>query len=169
MKNGKQEKNFFYKIINNKIIIIIIQILLSSIIVINMINVFMRYVLGSSFGWVGEASRYLFIWLSFITGSLIVTRDEHLGIGDAFINILPSFAKNIVIIVVNILAGFFTLVLIRYGFIMSQNLMFRRSTVLGIKMGYVYSVIFISGCFLLIHLIYDTIQAIKDIKNSDSI
>lgn len=44
------------------------------------LNVYMRYVVNRSLGWVDELSRFLFIWMSFLGAALAFEKGQHVGL-----------------------------------------------------------------------------------------
>jgi TRAP-type C4-dicarboxylate transport system permease small subunit len=60
-----------------------------------LLQVFMRYVLGSPLVWSEELARYLFVWVSFI-GWVFATRSgSHIRIGAIF-DLLPALARRVI-------------------------------------------------------------------------
>ena len=44
------------------------------------LNVYMRYVVNRSLGWVDELSRFLFIWMTFLGAALAFEKGQHVGL-----------------------------------------------------------------------------------------
>lgn len=64
------------------------------------IQVLSRYVINFSFGWTEELSRYLLIWITWISASYAIRKQEHIRI-DVVKKMLPaSMQKGLEVIVV---------------------------------------------------------------------
>lgn len=59
------------------------------------LQVVSRYVFGNSFTWTEELSRYLFIWLIFLTIGISFKENKHISI-DVVLDILPPFVQKVV-------------------------------------------------------------------------
>jgi len=77
------------------------------------INIFMRYFFGSSFAWIDELSRFVFVWITF----LAIAEGVRLGIHPGFTSLkekAPEKVKKILNIGILFLEVYF-LVLLFYG------------------------------------------------------
>lgn len=59
-------------------------------------QVFTRYVLGNSLGWTEEASRYLFIWLIFLSIGIAFIDKKHISI-DILLDVMPKTIQKIIL------------------------------------------------------------------------
>lgn len=85
-----------------------------------LLQVFMRYMLGSPLVWSEELARYLFIWVSFL-GWVFATRSgTHIRIG-AFTDALPASLRKSIGVFNFLLIVVFALVLAYYGLIMVRK------------------------------------------------
>jgi TRAP-type C4-dicarboxylate transport system permease small subunit len=95
-------------------------ILFLVIFIVVLLQVFMRYVLGSPLVWSEELARYLFVWVSFL-GWVFATRSgTHIRIG-AFTDSLPVAFRKVIGIFNFLLIVVFALVLAYYGQVMVRK------------------------------------------------
>lgn len=123
-------------------------------------QVFSRYVLQFSLPWSEELARYLMVWLTFLGAALAVTKDAHPRV-IAFVNLLPAKARKPVLLASFLVSGLFYALLVYYGCIYSLSNLAQPSPVLRIPMGYVFTVIPISGLLLFLNNFVIMIQLIK--------
>lgn len=145
----------------NKYLDIIVEMLFLIIFVITFLNISSRILTGKSWNWTGELSRYIFIWASFITGSLAVKKNDHLGIGDDLIRNVPKHIRLIIDFAGSLIAIAFSIVLVIYGFKTSALLVLKKTPILSISMGYVNLIIAISGILFIFNLLFDMVKSIK--------
>lgn len=115
-------------------------------------QVLTRYLLGKPSAWTDELATILMIWVAALGASLGFARKAHLGI-DYFVNLLPKKSFRLTQILTQFFIGVFALSVLIYGGGELVRLTLRTeqlSPALGIKMGFVYAAIPISGIFILI-------------------
>jgi TRAP-type transport system small permease protein len=149
------EKSFY------KYLDVIIEVLFLLIFIITFLNIASRVLTGKSWNWTGELSRYLFIWASFITGSLAIKKNEHLGVGDDLIRKIPEKYRIIIDFMGSLFAIVFSMILIIYGFKTSLLLMLKKTPFLSLPMGYINSIIAISGVLFIFNIVLDMIKGKK--------
>ncbi|AGB42404.1 TRAP-type C4-dicarboxylate transport system, small permease component [Halobacteroides halobius DSM 5150] len=124
----------------------VIFITITIMIVVNL-NVFSRYVLNNSLGWASEASRFLFIWLTFLGAVLAYEKDEHIGL-DLVIDLIPSEkVKTIVRLIADLGVLLVIAVLIKTGITVVQFTS-NTSPALQIPMSRVYAIVPVSTIFM---------------------
>lgn len=102
---------------NKKIVDKILVILFIALFLVNLIQVFFRYVIGASLSWSEEIARYLFIWATYF-GMAIVIRDEE----SIRIDILELIVKNkSVIRILEFLRVVFTIIISLVLLVLSAN------------------------------------------------
>ncbi|MEK4628171.1 MAG: TRAP transporter small permease [Solibacillus sp.] len=74
----------------------LITIMMMIMVVLIFTQVFTRYVLGSSLGWTEEASRYLFIWLIFLSIGIAFVDKKHISI-DILLDMLPRAFQKLIL------------------------------------------------------------------------
>lgn len=87
-----------------------------------LLGVFFRYVMKSPFQWTEEVARYSLIWLGFMAINMGIWRGEHIAV-DVLVQHLPGFMIKALALLVNILCGFFLVVLFYKGCLMTGRTM----------------------------------------------
>lgn len=89
-------------------------LLMLAIVVMNLLQVFYRYVLFDPLGWTEEAMRYSVAWITFLVAGAVLFRGEQLSI-DLFRDVLPAPVRRVQSILVLALMAAFCLLLVVYG------------------------------------------------------
>jgi len=89
-------------------------LLMLAIVVMNMLQVFFRYVLVDPLGWTEEAMRYSVAWMTFLVAGAVLYRGEQLSI-DMFRGFLPASVRRVQSILVLLLIAAFCVILVVYG------------------------------------------------------
>jgi len=116
-------------------------------------QVFTRYVLQDPSSWTEELATFLMIWVGMLGASVALNRGAHLGI-DYFVAKLPDRKRMYTVLAVFALVAIFSLHILIIGGIQLVSITLRTNQVspaLGLKMGYVYLALPISGFFLLFY------------------
>jgi len=66
------------------------------------LQVFSRYVLNHSLFWSEELARYMFIWLVFLAGAMVLRQDRHIQV-TVFVDMLPAAARSGILILGDVL------------------------------------------------------------------
>lgn len=123
-------------------------------------QVVFRFVLKKPLAWTEELAIYCLVWLTFLGAAYAVSQRAHIGV-DFFTQLFPLMIRKILYTIASLVSLFFYILMITYGYkLMSQGFA-QTSSVFKLPMGYVYSVIPISGIILIINLIFVFIQDIK--------
>ncbi|WP_371193831.1 TRAP transporter small permease [Glaciecola sp. SC05] len=121
--------------------------LLAGIVVVVSIQVFSRFVLGSSSSITEELARFLLIWIGLFGGAYGYYSNAHLGL-DIVTNKLSAIPHTLVAILAHLLIMGFAIVVMVLGGISLVSLTLEPvqiSAAMQIKMAYVYLAIPISG------------------------
>lgn len=94
---------------------VIAAILLIAVIIMNVSQVFYRYVLVDPLSWTGETMRYATTWMVMLAGSAALFRGEHMVIS-LFDSVASQKIRNIVRILVLACIGGFCILLMWEGF-----------------------------------------------------
>lgn len=126
------------------------------------IQVFMRYVMASSLSWSEELARYCFIWLVYLGVSYGVKKQRHIKV-DAALLLLKDKGKIILNIFANILFLCFAVIIIIYGYDITQGLFSygQTSSGLNIPMGLVYLATPVGMGLTAIRIIQQLVKQIK--------
>lgn len=124
-------------------------------------QVISRYLFNHSFEWSEELARFLFVWTVFIGSALIIGDKGHMAV-----KLLPERLKGkksgtVLEIFVELCSLAFILILIIQGSKMTKIMMFQTSPALGIPMGFVYSIIPISGVLMLLYFLKNILGIIS--------
>jgi TRAP-type C4-dicarboxylate transport system permease small subunit len=118
-------------------------------------QVFTRLVLNDPSSWTEELAIFLLIWVSLLGAAVALNRGAHLGI-DYFVSKLPERARLYTEVLVFACISLFSIcVMVAGGFslVISTLELGQESPALGVKVGYVYLAIPISGLFLALYAI----------------
>lgn len=125
-----------------------------------LLQVFMRYVIGSPVTFTEELSRFLLIWLGLLAASYAYRQGMHLAL-DLLVLKLQGRQRNVLNIVIHSLIGIFSAVVLVYGGIQLVILTWvldQSSPALGVSMSFVYLVLPVSGTAMIIYAIYFILQ-----------
>jgi TRAP-type C4-dicarboxylate transport system permease small subunit len=120
-----------------------------------------RSVLGITFSWPEEASRFLFIWVVFLGVGFAFQYGANISV-EVLVERLPMKWRKFSQIIVLLLCSFFLLILTFQGIDLMSRAMQQMSPSLGIPMGYVYLAIPVSGVLQILNLADITLNFIKN-------
>lgn len=109
-----------------------------------------RYVLGSQSRWTEEFAIYALVWVSMLGAALMFRERGHLGV-DYFVGKLDPSARRLAAVIAEIAVIIFAGFLLIYGgfMLVSETLKSGQVTpAMGWKVGYLYSVVPLSGLFI---------------------
>ncbi|SES06515.1 TRAP transporter small permease [Salipaludibacillus aurantiacus] len=123
------------------------------------LQVFMRFVIGSSLAWSEELARFSFIWLVYIGISYGVKKQRHIKV-DVVLIALKGKAKIILNMISNVIFLGFAVVIIYFGQEIALRILElgQRSPGLRIPMGLVYLATPVGMGLTIIRLIQQLIQ-----------
>jgi TRAP-type C4-dicarboxylate transport system permease small subunit len=116
-------------------------------------GIFSRYVLAAQSPWTDELATTLLIWLSLLGAAFVYGEKGHLGV-DYFVGKLDPLARRATELAGHGLVMFFAAVVMVYGGWVTVERTLEAGQVLpalGWEKGYVYSVVPLSGVFLLFY------------------
>jgi len=119
-------------------------------------QVFSRYVLGTSFTWTEEFARFSLIWMTILGAAYLNAKREHLSM-DFLYEKLSEANKKKASILIEVFIFLFALIVMFVG---GGNLVYttlhleQLSGTLRIPLGYVYSIMPISGLLIMCFSIY---------------
>jgi len=114
-------------------------VLILAVSVILSIQVFMRYVMGSSLSWSEELSRYMFIWLIYLGISYGAKVMRHIKI-DAGLYMFPKSLRPKIVILGDVVFLVFSVTVVIYSskLVERQMMLDQTSPAMGIPMWFVY-------------------------------
>jgi TRAP-type C4-dicarboxylate transport system permease small subunit len=134
-------------------------------------QVFTRYVLRAPSSWTEELATFLMIWVALLGASVGLNRGAHLGI-DYFVQKLPARWRLLTEVLVFTCTGLFSLLALTIG---GATLVVRTlhleqvSPALGIRMGYVYLALPISGFFLTLYSAQFLVERVAGLVRGSSV
>jgi len=138
-----------------------LAMLMAGMVVIVSAQVWYRFILNDPLSWSEEASRYLFVWISFMGAAAGVRYQVHLGI-DLMEKLLPAGSYRIAVIIVNLIIQVFLLMIIYWGFKILGIIQFQESPSMHISMRYPYMAIPVGSIFMLINSVRITVATIQN-------
>jgi TRAP-type C4-dicarboxylate transport system permease small subunit len=113
------------------------------------VSVFTRYCLNSSLGWSDELSRFIFVWVTFLGAAYAYGLDEHIGLDFVVDRIKSDRTRTVVRLLGEIAIGAVILVITWYGWEVAFSAT-NLSPALDIPMTWVYIVVPLTGCLMVI-------------------
>ena len=125
-------------------------LLLALMVLLVSLGVFFRYVLNSALAWYDEFASYLLVWLTFYGAVVVSYRHRHIGFEVVLDRLMPNTRK-----IMEVVAEFFVLgfqvVLFYYGWLLTRKMGDETAvSLVWVKMGWVYSVLPITGALMLL-------------------
>ncbi len=107
--------------------------------VIMFIEVVGRYVFGTSFMWIEELTRYLFIWLTFISAAYVTATQSHIKI-EAALGLFPEKIQPVITTIGLVVWLVFSLIITYVGFNYSITMLKvgGNSPAMGLAKGIIY-------------------------------
>ena len=123
-------------------------------------GVFFRYVLRAPLGWSEEFSRYIMIWMAFLSVALCIWKHEHVGV-TMFIKKLPRMMAKIMIFISNGLVMLFLSVLLVYGLKMAERGKSVMATGLGTTMKWWLMAVPVSAAICIVMMVCKMILDVR--------
>ncbi|HXV49226.1 MAG TPA: TRAP transporter small permease [Candidatus Binatia bacterium] len=126
------------------------MLLLAFMVVLVCLGVFFRYVLDASLAWYDEFASYLLVWLTFYGAVSASYQRRHIGFETFVARLMPATREKLEIVAEFLVLGFH-IVLLYYGLLLVRKMGDETAvSLVWIKMGWVYSVLPISGALMLL-------------------
>ncbi len=131
------------------------------------LQVIVRFTFNISVGWSAELSRYLLIWITWISMSYTIRKNDHIRIM-LIVERLPEKLQKIIEVIVIVAWASFAFVMAYVGteVVQTIKLMGQKTSTLGISMWIVYLIIPIGGVLMLIRLVQQLYFVFKPEKNA---
>lgn len=127
------------------------------------IEIVSRYIFSSSVGWSAELSRYLLIWITWISVSYTIRKREHIRITLVVDRFPPKLQKITELLVLIAWSAFaFVMAVVGTDVVLSIKMLGQKTSTLGIQMWIVYLIIPVAGVLMIIRLIQQAYFVIKD-------
>lgn len=126
--------------------------LMLAIVIVNLLQVFFRYVLVDPLGWAEEAMRYSVAWMTFLVAGAVLFRGEQLSI-DMFGGLLPASVRRVQSIVVLLLIAGICLLLVVQGWPQAVRNIHQLSPSAQIPMVVPYASVVVGGAIMFLKAI----------------
>jgi TRAP-type C4-dicarboxylate transport system permease small subunit len=124
-------------------------LLLVLMVVLVSLGVFFRYVLNAALAWYDEFASYLLVWLTFYGAVVVSHRRRHIAFEMVVERLMPGSRKIVDVIAESLVLGF-QIVLFYYGWLLMHRMGDETAiSLVWVKMGWVYSVLPITGGLML--------------------
>lgn len=123
-------------------------------------QVIFRFLIKHPLAWTEELAIYCLVWLTFLGAAYAMSLKAHIGV-EFFTNLFPLKLRRFLYILATVASIAFYLIMVIQGYDLVRQSLTQLTPVLRLPMGYVYSVIPISGLFLIINLIHLFFKEIK--------
>lgn len=138
----------------------------SAIVVVTLIQVFMRYVMSAPLKWAEELSRYIFVWSIMVSIGIGIVEEEHIRLN----MVTTRFSKKVQLvffILGQVIVGAFDMVLIIYGGRLAIQNLSVKSPAMQIPIGVAYAGIPVGAVIVLFFLVMSVCREIKKYKTDD--
>jgi len=143
-----------------------LQVILSSVIIIGILQVFCRYLFNSSLMWSEEISRYMLVWIVFISLPIAVKSKKHISLNIFLQNCSPEIKKWMEIII-NVIGIIIIVILAIYGIKLVALAKLLKAASMNIQMNFIYIIVPITLIITVFHFIELLVK--ECVKNGDNI
>ncbi|WP_040513627.1 TRAP transporter small permease subunit [Gracilibacillus halophilus] len=147
----------------NKVVKILVGIFIAVMAVTIILQVFSRYVLGSSLTWSEEMARYFSIYAVFFGAALALRRQNLIAV-EVLHEFLPKHITKWLKLIVQVICVVFFIVLIVQGFNMMDRVSTQQSPALQISMLIPYASIPIGGMLMILNSFAVSIELLKGVN-----
>ncbi|MBB3209379.1 TRAP-type C4-dicarboxylate transport system permease small subunit [Rhodopirellula rubra] len=126
-------------------------------------GVLTRYVGGEQASWTEELARFLLIWVALLGGAVAFETKSHLGV-DYFVGKFEQSVRRNLQLLSHVVVLFFaiSIFILGGGRVVYDALVLNQTTpALGWKMGYIYLVIPVAGCFMVLFTINNLLETLR--------
>ena len=145
-----------------KIMKYVVAILLTSMVVLVFANVVSRYFLNFAIAWTEEVSRFMFIWVVFISAVLAYVNDEHLKL-DILEKKLPKKVGQVAAVICDLLVMYAIYLITAGGLNLATQSWNWLSPAISFSYGIVYLVVPICGGLMLLQTLLKLYYHVKKI------
>ncbi len=141
----------------------ILVFLMAFIVIVVTWQVITRFLMSTPSSYTEELARFLLIWIGVLGGSYALRTRAHLGI-DILTTKLQGRQKDMLMVGIYLAIILFSALIMVAGGIKLVSLTFTLNQIsasLGIKMGYIYLVLPLSGIIMIIYSLYVIIYSLK--------
>lgn len=131
-----------------------------AIVLVTLVQVFMRYVMSSPLKWAEELSRYIFVWAIMVSVAIGGVEEAHIRLN----MVTTKFGKTaqlVFYLLGQVIMAAFNMVLLVYGLRLAVQNLAVMSPAMKIPIGIAYAGIPVGAVVVLFFLVVDTCQKIK--------
>jgi TRAP-type C4-dicarboxylate transport system permease small subunit len=138
-------------------------------IIVTAIQVIARVILHVSSAWTEELARFLMVWITFIGGTGMLIKGEHLAVDFLSSMYTPSMRK-VAKIINNIIYTFFSGFMLISGYLLFINPVTGRSLTpaLQVPRRWIYVILPFCMIFMVMYSVYDLILSIKALSQPNT-
>jgi TRAP-type C4-dicarboxylate transport system permease small subunit len=122
--------------------------------IIVLVQVIARFIFNSPFTWTEELARYIFVYITFLGGGLLVYQRTHLFVEVIFNNLHPTMRKYVQI-AIDLIVAVFSAFLIRSAYSLIGTSSTHHSTGVGLPMSYVSLSVLMGGVLMFVFSLYN--------------
>jgi TRAP-type C4-dicarboxylate transport system permease small subunit len=147
----------------------ICAVLLLAMIVVTTIQIVARVILHVSSAWTEELSRFLMIWITFIGGTGMLIKGEHLAV-DFLSSMYTPSARKIARIVNNLIYTFFSGFMLIFGYKLFTNPITMRSLTpaLQVPRKWIYVILPVCMVFMVLYSLYDLVLSVRALSRKNA-
>lgn len=135
----------------NKILVYLCIFLFAAMVVIGTYQILVRYLFNSPSTVSEELLTYSFTWMSLLAATYVFGKRDHMRMGFLADKLSPDKLRILNIVIEIVTIAFAAIVMIYGGVQITSLSMTQKTASLGIPMGYIYSVIPISGVLIAVY------------------
>ncbi|WP_440527621.1 TRAP transporter small permease [Simiaoa sp.] len=154
------------KQIMDKVLSAVCCILFAAMVVIAVWQVVSRYVLGNPSSISEELLTYSFAWMAMLSATLVFGQRDHMRLSYFADKLAPRRKLWLDLLIEGIIFVFAVLVLIYGGIYISSLEMIQTTPTLGVSMGYIYSIMPVSGALIAVYAVIHMVNLYKEIRRS---
>lgn len=153
----------------DRLAVVMTVVLVTSFTLVVLLQIFMRYVMGSALPWPDEFARFALVWMTFIAGSCALRRGQHVGI-DYFVNKIGSLRVKALLKLVAVTVLIVLLcVMIWYSWQIAQSAARRTTPALGISYFWFHAGYFGGVSLILVQAIEHGLRALHAVVAPDEV
>ena len=131
-----------------KITSLLVILMFTVVVVVVFAQVIMRHVFDSSLSWADELSRFAFVWLVYLGGTITIREGRNVCF-DLLLDSLPDKLWRVMYTLVSLLCSVFLMMITILGILVCQANVGEVSPIMGLNMEYVVLAIPVGGLLML--------------------
>lgn len=124
-----------------------------------LLQILARYLNGNMFWWTEELARLTFLWFSFLSAGIVLSKKAHLAI-DFFYLKTSKNIQHILDYICDITLLLFSIAIIIYGIKLAILVVSQKSPIMGLSMIYFYLPVPLAGILFFVYILASLIDRI---------